>query len=200
MPMTTDGVAISPWTVAASIKPEKKELISGVPAGPQSRLGRVHPTGHGSQQRTYCTVPRSLQSTPSLQAISTTLTQDQLIRESDTFDASKFTLDALRQLYASTTDSRAAKLAAGTVNGAQHAGASTEVSKKDVASETRNGDTDIGHFVDELYAQFKEQTIRELRQQEARVGGQRDGHVVSICALYRLCCLLCRRCSSLLLV
>lgn len=107
----------------------------------------------------------------SLQNISTTLNQNHLIRESENYDPSKFSADALQHLYTRTINAHKDELPNG-VNGDSTAanGNGNPLKRKLSASPAPTSIHDNDHFlqqfVDNLYAKFKEETIKELRQQE----------------------------------
>lgn len=106
-----------------------------------------------------------------LQEISSTLNANHLIRESASYDASKLAPDALQSLYDQIV-SQNKSVAASKVNGEALPNGDNPVKKEITHSSNSYADHEqfIQDFADRLYAQFKEQTIRELRQQEKEYG------------------------------
>jgi hypothetical protein len=104
--------------------------------------------------------------------ISTALNANQLIRESHTYDESRFTADALQGLC---NDLLLAEKQADvpTVNGDNGTGAANPKKRK-LSTSPSPSETDglsdeklLQTLVEKLYAQFRDQAIKEIRQEEA---------------------------------
>ncbi|KAK5072986.1 hypothetical protein LTS08_004070 [Lithohypha guttulata] len=105
----------------------------------------------------------------SLQEISTTLNQNELIRQSSDYDAEKFSPDALQFLYNKTVGARNDDAPVKT-NGDGASDNANPLKRKLSTSPPRNLKDDpeyiVQQFVERLYAQFRSETIRDLQQQE----------------------------------
>lgn len=105
----------------------------------------------------------------SLQEISTTLNDNQFIRDSSDYDATKFSPEALQGLLDRTITSHRDR-DHGQINGKSPSENVNPLKRKLSASplSSRKDDPEqlVQHLVDELYARFKAETLRELRQQE----------------------------------
>lgn len=106
----------------------------------------------------------------SLQEISSTLNENQFIRESSGYDAAKFSADALQSLFDRTLNSQAGR-ANENVNGIVPTEPGNPLKRKLSTTPLPNPNDEpeqsVQRLVDELYARFKAETIRELRQQES---------------------------------
>ncbi|KPI43300.1 uncharacterized protein AB675_6891 [Cyphellophora attinorum] len=99
--------------------------------------------------------------------ISKELGESDLVRECDTYDAERLTVDALQELYTNLT--RLEKGASPRVNGDAASDAPASRKRKASTSPQPNGVDSEGQLqalVDKLYAKFREQIISEIRRDE----------------------------------
>ncbi|KAJ9655333.1 hypothetical protein H2198_005788 [Neophaeococcomyces mojaviensis] len=105
----------------------------------------------------------------SLQDISSALTQNQLIRDSNDYDASKFSPDALQHLYDRTINAQKEGSSDG-VNGdvpvENGNPRKRKLSTSPAPKQNQDAEQLLQELVNTLYASFKDETIKELRQQE----------------------------------
>ncbi|KAJ9613989.1 hypothetical protein H2200_002125 [Cladophialophora chaetospira] len=105
--------------------------------------------------------------------ISVALNDNELIRESDTYDHARLTVAALQSLYHELLDQEKTPSESPTVNGDDSSANGTNPRKRKLSAspappddEQPNEQSLLQSLVNRLYARFREQTLKEIRQEE----------------------------------